>query len=234
MFDLNLATTPMWLMSFLAISDGLWIATYILCIRQAAKDKVYAIPPTALAANWMLEITFTLIYPPPPPVGYAMVPMALFTTILAYQYFKYAKNDPSLPNIHPKWMLPIFVLSCVMSMPLVMATTHHFQDNNWHISNFVVLLDSALWVHMILRRNDMRGQSLYIGLCKGIGSAGVAVAFVLLFGINHPLIIISVILTAILDVWYVGLIFVKCRELGINPWQWNRESQAAQPTLAAN
>jgi hypothetical protein len=185
----------------------------------------------------MWEITFAFIYPPPAPISYSIIPWVFFTTVLVYQYFKYAKNDIGVPNLAPKWLVPAFAASCAAGLAFILTITHRLGDGGWHSSVLVNMLDSVLWIHMLLRRDSLRGQSIYIGIAKMMGTFGAYSGCFLIFGFNYPILMVGAVTCFLLDAWYVGMVYVKAREQGFSPWAmhpWNPpdEAPARVPPLA--
>jgi hypothetical protein len=76
---------------------------------------------------------------------------------------------------------------------------------------------SVLFLRLLLTRNSSRGQSIYIALCKMIGTVFPSVLFYLYFphsGLLH-LLFVSIF---IFDLTYFLLLYYKLREENIRPW----------------
>jgi hypothetical protein len=76
---------------------------------------------------------------------------------------------------------------------------------------------SVLFVAMLLRRQDIKGQSIYIALGKMFGTLLPSILFFLRFP-NSPLLNFLYVSIFIFDLIYVVLLYAKHKDLGINPW----------------
>jgi hypothetical protein len=156
-----------------------WTICYILIIRQALQDRIYAMPLLAMTMNISWEFLFTFIYPS---VGGFMQETINFLWFaldlgIIYTYLRFWRADyPS--NLSPKLMWPQFILIFAASIPLMVAIVMKtgkidgavytaFADN---------LIMSVLFITMLLRRGDRRGQSLGIAWTKLLGTATASVS----------------------------------------------------------
>jgi hypothetical protein len=75
---------------------------------------------------------------------------------------------------------------------------------------------------MLMQRRDVRGQSIYIALLKGIGTgaASLGITFYPPPGYENAILITVLGLTTFVsDMIYVVLIYRQCRRQGISPWR---------------
>ena len=83
---------------------------------------------------------------------------------------------------------------------------------------------SVLFVAMLLRRQDIKGQSIYIALGKIVGTLLPSILFFLRFP-NSPLLNFLYVCIFIFDLIYVVLLYAKHKDLGINPWTWSLRNE---------
>lgn len=80
---------------------------------------------------------------------------------------------------------------------------------------------SALFIGLLIRRSDMSGQTIYIGVLKGIGTLLIAVLIYFVYKIHRDLSIMSFLYLGILflDIAYILLLFFQIRRQGYSPWR---------------
>ncbi len=77
---------------------------------------------------------------------------------------------------------------------------------------------SVLFVSMLIRRNSVSGQSMYIAIFKMLGTL---LASILFFMVFSTLVLLTFLYLAILtfDIIYVVMLYGKHKQLGIHPWK---------------
>ncbi|MFO1054967.1 MAG: hypothetical protein U1F36_22325 [Planctomycetota bacterium] len=190
---------------------GCWTTTYVLVIRRAHIDKVPAMPFPATCMNtaWEGMMLFEHGFGG---LGWITVFIwfALDLVILA-QYFVYARPR-RITTIADEafWPASLLLMTACMAMPLVIHAS--FDDRSGLIAAYLQnALMSILFCDMLLRRNSVRGQSLYIALAKMCGT-GVAI----LYGEPSGAFLLSCYLTIVVfDAAYVLLLGRVARRDGI-------------------
>jgi len=139
-----------------------WCTAYILMIRRGILDRSYGMPMVALCLNVSWEAFFSFFSDAQlvNRVAYGIY-LAADLGVLA-TCIRYGPNDFSAPLIKRlfRW---ITAATLVASFILVRQFYLTFDDSYGGISaTFTTLLLSVLMVGMILRRDSVRGQSLYI------------------------------------------------------------------------
>lgn len=225
---------------FAAVASGFfWTVTYVLVIARGARDRTCGMPLTALCANLVWEATFTLVTLSN---GALDVRLALLVpwTVLDYgilaQAFRYGRRDVDHPLLQRHFPFALGGL-LVLTGAVLLAFVAEVRDAiGWYAAFGQNLMMSALFVAMLLRRRDLRGQSVYIGLAKLLGSL-FAFVFALFWAppslhehwaamipdAYHPLSPLVVVLysgTFALDAIYVALVMRTARDLGLDPWRW--------------
>jgi hypothetical protein len=205
----------------LMIIGGLfWSVTYILIIRRGFVDKTYGMPLAALCANISWEGIFSFIYPHSPPQLYINYIWFLIDVLIVMQFLKYGRSEfPSLSN---KKFIAMFLLALATCFGLVLSITREFNDWQGAYAAFGQnLMMSVLFIVMLFNRNDLRGQSIFIGLFKMLGTAISSLAFYLYQPISQgsfilPFLFISIF---IYDLIYVILIYQKSHEQNMPVWR---------------
>jgi hypothetical protein len=211
----------------LANFNLLWLALYVLAIRRGFRDKSFGIPMVALWFNINFDIIDTFILPAYPlQIGINLIYLALEMVIL-YQLVRFWRSD--FPDLSACQFYVNLILSAVGSFALMMAFIHEVHDIPELRTAWVeVLINSALFVAMFYRRPQLLGQSIYIGLAKLVATAPLLVTFTRFpypgfeNSILLPVVYVGIF---VLDLYYVILIYLRSRQLGINPWRENRKTQ---------
>jgi hypothetical protein len=234
MFE-DLETYRLWGETLRLICAFFWITTYVLVIRRGNEDRLPAMPLAALALNIVWEGIFSFLYmPDDPKVLAAWGGCFVLDVFILHQVYRYGRRDFSHPWVHKHWNT-ILGLSLVTAFMALMGFTAQFGDKLGWFTGFIQnLIMSILFVAMLIRRDSVKGQSLYIALAKFLGTF---VAFILAiwwspaFGtavVDHqlraptpmqPLIGWIYPLIFVFDVLYIRLVHQKCVDEGINPWR---------------
>jgi hypothetical protein len=201
-----------------------WMTVYALMIRRGVKDRSYGMPIFALSLNIMWEAW----------MGFASEMELLQRSFcvawfvgdlgVLYTVFKYGAEDfKDWPLLH-RWFKPAVCGILFMSWAMNYAVIKGLNDTHGAYSaTLTIVVYAALLVVMILRRNSVKGQSLYIALLILIGD--VLGSVVMIFGMNYfqpgvsmhyfwgfqPLILC-------LHVLYIGLYCHVAIRDGINPF----------------
>jgi hypothetical protein len=203
----------------LKIGSGIfWTLAYLLIIRRGFLDKTYGMPIIALCANIAWEFIFGFVYPHEPPQLYADIVWFLFDCVIVYQALRFGKS--TLKGFLPKnAFYPAFALSLILSVTLILGITYEFQD--W-IGRFAAfgqnLMMSVMFVAMLLRRDDVSGQSIYIAIFKMLGTILPCILFYSRFPASFLLNTLYVAIF-IFDMLYLVMLHNKHMKMGINPWK---------------
>ena len=199
----------------LQIGSGIfWTAVYVLIIRLGFLERTYGMPITALCANISWEFIFSFVYPHDPPQNYITIVWFVFDLVIVLQTLRFGKVAFEPPSL----FYPAFFLGLLVSFGAILAITVQFNDWDGKYAAFGQnLMMSVLFVAMLLKRQDIKGQSMYIALGKMVGTLLPSILFFLRFP-NAPLLNFLYVSIFIFDVIYAVLLYTKHRELGINPW----------------
>jgi hypothetical protein len=232
---------------FIAFNMGwiiFWGIAYVLIVRRGFIDKTFGYPFIAICVDIAWVTTFTLIYPQSP----FMLLFVIVDLIFLYQLLKFRTSD--LTNLSKTQYYAAVVLAIVTSFALIIAFSIEFDDVHGVYSSFVdTLLTSILFIVLILRRDNVKGQSIYIAISKMLGTLSAVIAYnfftfpnirprmaIHIFHevLNIPLELsptpvpsyIGSTLLAVLgisifiyDIIYIVLVYKKSKEQGINPWR---------------
>ncbi len=199
-----------------------WAVVYLLIIRLGFREKTFGMPVIALCTNISWEFIFSFVRPHNIPQlyipqRYIDVAWFMLDVVVLYQVVVFGKSD--FTNKLAGLFYPGLVLGLFLSLWATLAITYEFRDWNGVYSAFGGnLLMSILFVAMLLRRNNVCGQSMYIALFK---MAGTLSASILSFTYNpsSPLLGFLYIAIFLFDAIYVVLLYAQHTELAIDPWK---------------
>jgi hypothetical protein len=196
----------------------LWTIAYALIIRRSALDRATGMPMTALCINISWELYYAAIAPHPPPQLYVNWAWVSLDFVIFAQFVKYGRDEINAV-LSPRSFFPILGFTLVMAYFGVVAMGHDLHDPDGMYSAFLSnMLMSFLFIQMLLRRGDLRGQSLYIALSKLAGTFCVCIVG----HVERPerwLLYFSYVGILVFDVVYAVLLARRARALGINPWR---------------
>jgi len=164
----------------LVLASGVfWTITYILVIRQAFRDRIYAMPLLAMSMNLAWEFLFTFVYPSiggQIQEGFNLLWFALDLGIL-YTYIRFWRADYP-KHLSPKLMVPLLILTFAACTPIFIAIVKHFGQDAGSVYTAYGdnLIMSVLFMTMLIRRGDRRGQSLWIAWGKLLGTAAASLS----------------------------------------------------------
>ena len=199
--------------TLMIIGGIFWSITYILIIRQGYKDKTYSMPLAALCANISWEAIFSFIHPHSPPQLYINFVWFILDGLIVIQFLKFGKSE--FPNFSIKQFIASFVFALVIAFCSVLFITYEFNDWRGAYAAFGQnLMMSILFISMLLNRNSLRGQSIYIAIFKMLGTGVSSLAFYLYQPISQGshLMLFLYISIFVCDIIYVSLIYQKYRE----------------------
>ncbi|GBG39810.1 transmembrane-type terpene cyclase [Mycobacterium montefiorense] len=204
-----------------------WIITYACVIRQGLLDRASAMPFLALAMNITWEFLFTFVYPSVGGVMQEVINLIWFAADIAILavFLKYWRSDypKSLPEVY---FWPAFVFTFVMVAPMMIATVSVFGRESGSVYTAFVdnLVMSALFLSMLIRRGDRRGQSMWIAWGKLLGTLTASISQYL-YTPGNVLWLVIYVEILVLDVLYVVLLS--------NAPRYQRDEARVDPTTAS-
>lgn len=199
-------------------SGFFWTLAYILIIRRGWKDKSYGMPVVALGANLAWEYLFSWILPHRSPQLEVNRIWLLFDLGILWQVLRYGSNEQQHPWLRRNFYL---LLACAMvgGFLAVNGITREFGDFDGMYAAFGQnLMMSILFCSMLLSRNDMRGQSLWIAIAKMVGTILPSVLFFLKYpgSVLLPFLFVG---TFLADLVYTVMLHGRIRSQGASPWK---------------
>lgn len=208
---------------WLGLGFVLWVAAYVVILIRGFRDKACGMPLAALAVNFAWEVMWGFILPDKPPMGMINKIWAIVDVLIVLQFLVYAPRR--MPDILPKGLFhPLTAMVFALAFGVVVYGSYEFRD--WELGGaYMAYLDnlmmSALFVGWALYREDVEGQSMWVAICKLLGTATISVAQYEINEVVHggsPFLLWLFFACGILDALYCWLLWRRMTRLGIaNP-----------------
>ena len=209
------------LVTLLTLISGIsWTLVYIILIRRGLMDKTYGMPLFALTFNLSWEFLFAFVFRESSGITLQLIVNSvwcIFDILIVYTYFRYGRKE--FPKtVDAKWFLPWSIAAFVVSFAVIYLSAVEFGPA-WGARYTAIaqnLMMSLLFIAMLVARNNVSGQSIYIAILKWIGTAAPTIQIYAQTG--SKLILMLGIGCFIYDAVYTGMLYRKFRELGLNPF----------------
>jgi len=206
------------LVTVLTLVSGIsWTVVYLDLINRGFRDRTYGMPLFALAFNIGWEFIFAFLVVE----GFSLQRIVnavwfVLDAIIVVTYFRYGRRE--FPSASQRWFIPWSVAAFVVAFVILYFTHLEFPDF-WgaRYSAFAQnLMMSILFIGMLVARNAVRGQSMYIAIFKFLGTLAPTIQVYAQTGSN--LILVLGMAVFVYDVIYVAMLYRKFVELGLNPF----------------
>lgn len=217
---------------------------YLGIIYRGFKDKTFGMPIAALAANISWEAIYAFFCDPLGDYLHVLsIPWFLIDLAIAAQCFLYGAKDFSTPFVR-KYFKAIFFCAIAIAFPILYFSFHEFRDPAGEYTGFGInFMMSLLFVAMLLRREGVGGQSVYIAIFKWLGTFLAYIATAVEATTSHanpwpdsftsfvyktvthqtypltPLINVLYWGTFFVDILYIVLLYRRLKACKIAPWK---------------
>lgn len=215
-----------------------WCAAYVLIIYRGFKDKSCGMPLLVLCINMAWEFVYGFLghlSAQPPSMRLVSAAWFVLDCAIVWLYFRYGRKEfrRALPHAPEKGFVPMVLLLFGMAFALVYLSVFEWND---HTGVYIAYMDDALisilFVVMLMRRGNADGQSMWIGLCKFVGTLfTIALGGAVVrteYGVNRyiladihfmPLMKLFIVLIILFNVVYLVMLYRTLKyKLGLNPW----------------
>ena len=195
-----------------------WAVVYLLAIRRGFLDRTYPIPFAAVIANVSWEVLYAIVLPEKAPVG-TWVPVLWLAFDVPILLLTLYYSGRELPAISRGTFAIVFILGLATSLSIL----YFAETENRYIASAYPqnLMMSILFIGLVCTRENARGQSMYIGLFKLVGTAAPGLSSLRPEGYHGLSGLYTATVAAIFafDLLYLVLLYRKLRGLGIRPWR---------------
>ncbi|MCE5264277.1 MAG: hypothetical protein LLG97_12170 [Deltaproteobacteria bacterium] len=192
----------------------LWIATYLLAIRRGYLDRSYGIPAIAIIMNIAWEIYDGFFTDRSIMRGYGIAWLVLDLFVL-YQMIAFHSR------LRQTAMLKYSAMSIlgIVAYFMVLIYDSRYQIRFFITAFFQNAVMSLLFIHMILSRKDLRGQSFYIALFKLAATGTVILGILIHDGMTVKPIYYPIFLTILgADIIYAILCLSYAKKSSVTVW----------------
>lgn len=204
-----------------SIFDLGWITLYVLAIRRGFLDKTFGVPIVALFLNIAMDIINIFVVASPAPQLIVNVMFLLLQLVILYQVFRWWRSDFSTI---PTWQFATLMgIAAVFGFLLLFNIVREFDESPaWRASWIDTFINACLFIGMFYRRPDLRGQSVVIALLKWVSTWPLMLALYLMppegfeGSFLLPVLYVGIF---ILDLYYVVIVYLRTRELGLDMWR---------------
>jgi hypothetical protein len=206
------------LVTTLTLISGIsWTIVYIELIRRGFLDRTYGMPLFALAFNIAWEFMYAfLAFPGLSLQRIVNITWFLLDAVIVYTYFRYGRRD--FPPAWQRYFIPWSLLAFAIGFVTIHAMHYEFENYRGAIYSAFAqnLMMSVLFIAMLVRRNNVQGQSMYIALFKWLGTLAPTIQF---YGQTGSHLVLALgIGCFVYDLIYMGMLYLKFRELKLNPF----------------
>ena len=189
------------------ISGIFWTLTYLLIIDRGFRDKTYGMPLLALCLNISWEFIFSFVLPHKSIQRIVDFVWLFLDTVILIQLLRFGPRE--FPDLQKPTFYTAFGLALATSFCTVFFISDQLQDDGIHTAFGQNLLMSGLFITMLYQRKSLRGQSVWIGGFKLLGTMFASLAFYLYCTDYKDSILLRFFYISIFvyDLIYVGLIF---------------------------
>jgi len=217
---------------------------YFAIIYRGFKDSTFGMPIAALAANLSWEAIYSFFLDPLGDYMHILsIPWFFIDLIIAAQCLKYGGKEFTAPFVR-KYFKAIFCAAIAIAFPIVYLSFYEFRDPDGVYTGFGInFMMSFLFVAMLLRREGVGGQSMYIAIFKWLGTFLAYIATALTVTTSYanpwpeslssfvvdtathttypltPLISVMYLVTFLVDILYIVLLYSRLKECRISPWR---------------
>lgn len=200
------------------ISGVAWTLVYLGIIYRTHKDKAHGMPLFALGLNFGWEWLYSLdgiFFHVAPMISLqvaANIAWAICDVVILVLYFKYAKDE--MPVNYQKYFIPWSVLALLACFALQLAFYLHSGVDGAYTgveaSQYSAFAQNAamsiLFVAMLMRRGNTKGQSYTIAWAKMLGTLAPTILGAIVEGPNL-FILITGIICFIYDCMYIVMLY---------------------------
>jgi hypothetical protein len=185
-----------------------WILTYLILIYRGFKDKSCGMPFAALCGNITWEYIYSFVFPHAEPQVYVNYTWFSLNLIIVFQFILYSRSELPKP-LSTHLFIPTFILSLFTAFSIHYTFAFQFSDFEGVFTAFGLnMMMSLLFVLMLLQRDHLRGQSMYIAVFKFIGTLGASIAGYSFYP-SSMLLLFLYVSTFFLDLLYVCMLYYK-------------------------
>lgn len=222
--------SPLFITTLTLVSGVCWTIVYIDIINRGLRDQACGMPFFALAFNITWEFIYAfLIYQGLPLQRLVNVVWFLLDLGILYTYFRFGRQE--FPRAYAGLFIPWSLAALAAAFLTLYVAGSEFPGTRGgtysaFAQNFMM---SILFIAMLVRRGDVRGQSMYIALFKWLGT--LAPTFLVTLATGSRLVLILGVCSFFFDLVYIVMLYRQFVRAAINPWTRQMQSSPASSVV---
>jgi hypothetical protein len=188
-----------------AVGCFLWVIVYIIVIKNIRKFQFIEIPMVAICFNFAWEILWSWVFDTDMGLLYQWGYRAWFflDCFIVYNVFKYGhKQLVSMPKKFAEFILITgFLMAISILYPYIKIYDAPISHMGGYTGFLVNLFNSALFISLIVRKNNIALFSEWVAWLKFFGTGLVTVFAFLKF--TDPFLLVMGVVVAVLDIIYI-------------------------------
>lgn len=225
-----------WLLGLVDVGTAFWLVLYVLAIIQGLRERTYAIPLVAIAANFTWELIGAV---------YRVAPVRLWhigdvlwlclDAVVVWTLLRYGRERQQIPEIR-RGFYALVGVTFAFSLIVQLALEEALADEWGFLDAYLIsVMMSVLFYFLYFARRMRDSVSYAIAWCKllgnGLTSAGFVFLYPLLGGPRASVLLLHVLCVAncALDAGYVALL-ARARRSALGGLDAASSSRAANVT----
>ena len=200
-----------------AVGCFLWVIVYIIIIRNIHRFQFIEIPMVAICTNFAWEIIWSWMFTTDMGLVYQWGYRAWFflDCYIFYHIFKYGyKQLVSMPKQYATLIMGMgFIMAFAILYPYIKVYDAPISHMGGYTGFLVNLFNSALFISLIVRKNDIKLFSEWNAWLKFIGTGLVTVFAFMKF--TDPFLLSMGVVVAVLDIIYIT-IYYQLKKASLN------------------
>lgn len=193
----------------------LWVIAYVIYIRNGIRYKYVEMPAFAVAGNIGWEFCWALVFRTDLGELSRYAHFAWFALDLAifWLLLKYGRKQTDIPFIQRFWV-PIMLFCALASGAFYYSFVKQGFDVGSTIQSAYIcqLPISFLYITLMLRQKNLSAFSYWTAWTRTLGT-GVIGVFAFMRYPDHPFLLTMAVIATLVDFVYIGLLYMRKREL---------------------
>lgn len=169
------------------IGTGLWVIAYIIAIVQGFKQKTYAVPLVAIAANFTWEVLASFKWVAPIKLWHiGAIVWMLFDITIVYSLFRYGRNVQVIPEIK-KWFYPVVIGTFILAYIFQEQFAQYYNDDLGFEDAYLINNSmSILFIFMYFTRREAGDMAYWVAWLKMLGTGVTSLSMYFLLPKFYP------------------------------------------------
>jgi hypothetical protein len=209
--------SPAFITGLTLLSGICWTIVYLDLINRGFRDKTCGMPFLALAFNIVWEFIYAFVIYQGFPLQRAVnIVWFVLDAVILFTYFRFGPQQ--FPKPFGRLFVPWSLLGLLTAFAIITFAGREFSDTRGGTYSAFAqnLMMSVLFIAMLVRRGNVRGQSMYIAIFKWIGTLAPTILVWLATG--SRLVLVLGAGCFLYDAIYIGMLYRQFAALKLDPF----------------